>query len=150
MIRQQVRVEDMQQVGQHDFRLGRHAFVERRIFHVAIDDPFLLESTEIGITRILLLQRLIAELARIAVHDAPEIGFVTLVVDAFEIERHASRTFVVFQEIVGSGILEELGEEALPSLSPPTAYQLPPRISPLSTTGRFFTFPSAVSSFNSL
>ena len=83
MIRQQVRVEDMQQVGQHDFRLGRHAFVERRIFHVAIDDPFLLESTEIGITRILLLQRLIAELARIAVHDTPEIGFVTLVVDSF-------------------------------------------------------------------
>ena len=84
MIGQQVRMEYMQQVGQYDFRLGRHTFVKRRIFHVAIDDPFLSEGTEIGITRVLLLQCLIAERTRIAVHNAPVIGFVTLIVDSFE------------------------------------------------------------------
>lgn len=119
MIGQQVRMEYMQQVGQYDFRLGRHTFVKRRIFHVAIDDPFLSEGTEIGITRVLLLQCLIAERTRIAVHNAPVIGFVTLVVDSFEIKCHTSRTFVVFEEIVSTGVLEKLGEKALPSYGIP-------------------------------
>ena len=85
MIGQQVRMEYMQQVGQYDFRLGRHTFVKRRIFHVAIDDPFLSEGTEIGITRVLLLQCLIAERSRETIHDTPIISVVRLVIDRLEV-----------------------------------------------------------------
>ena len=97
-------MENMQQVSQQDLRLGRHTFVKRLLPHVTIDDAFLPERTEIGITRVLLLQGLITVCIGITVHDTPVIGIVSLVVYRFKIERDTTGTVVVLQEIIGTGI----------------------------------------------
>ena len=85
----------MQQVSQHNLRFSRHAFVKRLLPHVAIDDALLFERTEIGITRVLLLQGLITVCTGIAVHDTPVIGIISLVVYRFKIERDTAGTVIV-------------------------------------------------------
>lgn len=143
MVRQQLRMEDGNQVGQHHFRFYRHTLVKRFLTHVAVDDLLLLERLKIGIADVFGLQGLVRELSFVAVDDSPVVRIRRLTVDRFKVERHPARVCIFLQEIVGPRILEQLGQETLsPDCIPVAASQFAAE-----HAGRFFT--CAVSCTNS-
>ena len=116
MVGQQLRVENRNQVCQDHFRFHRHTLIERLLAHVAVNDLLLLESLEIGISDVFSLQGLVRKVPFVTVDDSPVVRVSRLAVHRFKVQRYPSGTRVIFQEIVGSGILEQLGKK---TLSPP-------------------------------
>ena len=138
MIGKDFRVEHPYHIRQHDFGLGRHTLVERFFPHITIDHVFLLERLEVRGTLILRFQGIITILPGKAIRYPPVIGTLCLIVHGLEIKRHTTGTGIILQEIIRPRIMEQLRQK----LFPPTAYQTPPRNSPLNTTGRLFTSPT--------
>ena len=66
------------------------------------------ESLEVGITCILIFQGFVREIARITIDNAPIICIICLIVNRLEVECYTTRTLIIFQEIIGSGIFEQL------------------------------------------
>lgn len=126
-------MKSFDQIRQNLFWLYRHTFIKRFFTHIAIHHPLLLESTEISITFIIFLQYIVGESPRITIDNAPILCLRCLLVYGFEIEGYTTRLLVVLQKIIGAGILEQLGQEALSTYCIPVA-------SPKLTTEYYRTF----------
>lgn len=113
-------MESLDQVRQDHLGLHRHALIEGMLADVAIDDTLLTESPEVAVARVALAQGLVREFL-VAVDDAPELGVLRLAVNRLVIEVNATRPVVVLQEIVGTGVVELLGEKTLASDGVPVA-----------------------------
>ena len=109
----------MDQIFQHYFRFHRHTFIERLLAHITINNPFVTECTEVGITGIKGFQSVIRECAVVTIHNTPVIGTLRLAVYCFKIQCNTTGTGIVLQEVIGSRITEQFGQEAL------TAYCIP-------------------------
>ena len=75
----------MDQIFQYYFRFHRHTFVERLLAHIAINNAFVTECTEVGITGIKGFQSVIRECAVVTIHNTPVIGTLRLAVYCFKI-----------------------------------------------------------------
>ena len=113
-------MESLDQVRQDHFGLHRHALVKRMLADVAIDNTLFAEGPEVAVARVALAQGLVREVL-VAVDDTPELGVLRLAVNRLVIEVNATRPVVVFQEIVGPGVVELLGEKTLASDGVPVA-----------------------------
>ena len=114
-------MEDMDQVGEHHVGLHRHVLIEGFLPHIAVDDAFVLEGIEIGITGVFGLEGFIGKSTRIAVDDAPVSGVGRLAVNGFEIEVQAAGILVGRQEIFPAGITENLRQETAAAAHVPVA-----------------------------
>ena len=121
---QKLRMKDLNQICQNNFRFCRHTLIKRFFTHVTINHPFLFVCFKINITGIFLFQRVIRKFSLIAIHNTPIIGTCRLAVNCFKIEGDSSRLFIVFQKIIGTGIFKQLCEKTPPSYSIPIATPL--------------------------
>lgn len=76
---------------------------------------------KIGIPHILGLQDIVSKLPFVAVDDSPVVRISRLTVNGFKVERHPTGTDIILQEIIGTGIFEQLGKKTLSSHSIPVA-----------------------------
>lgn len=90
MIGKDLRMKDMDKVGQNNFRFDRHLLIERHNFHVAIDYPMIFPCVKVSIAVVLIFQHLIAEISVETVDDSPIIGICRAGIDCFIIKRYSS------------------------------------------------------------
>ena len=95
-------------IGEQHIRFHRHFFVISFFPHIAVNDTFLPESPEICIPCVLGFQGFIRIITGKTVQDPPVICPVCLIIYCFKIQVYASGTEIVFQKVVGSGILKNL------------------------------------------
>ena len=95
---QKLRMKDLNQICQNNFRFCRHTLIKRFFTHVTINHPFLFVCFKINITGIFFFQRVIRKFSLIAIHNTPIIGTGRLAVDCFKIEGDPSRPFIVISK----------------------------------------------------
>ena len=126
MIRQNIRMEYVDKIGENHLRFNRHSLVEWHLLHIAVDNTMLFPCIKIGISLVLLFKDIIAVFSFKAVDYSPVIGMCRIGIDCLIIKSHSARLLILFKEVVASRIPEQLGKET------PSTYRLPVSASHLS------------------
>ena len=113
-------MEDGDKVLQQHIGHNWSDLVIGRLLHVAVNDLFLLESLEHFVAGLGGLQRLVGEIALVAVEDAPIIGVGRQSIHLFKLQV-LSRGLVIVDDIVSTGVTEYLGQVVFATHSMPVA-----------------------------